>query len=38
MYHVILIYGIFPGSFLNNLEWLFHKIMLAEKYNFSSNP
>ena len=30
-------YRIFSGSFLGNLEWLFHKIMVTEKNKFSSN-
>ena len=34
---VILIYGIFSGSFIDNLEWLFSKNYGAEKKNFSSN-
>ena len=38
IYQIILIYGIFSGSFLANLELLFfHKVMIAEKNNFPSN-
>ena len=31
---MILIYGIFSGSFLGNLDDFFHKIMVAEKNFF----
>ena len=38
IYQVNLIYGILSSSFLDNLEWLFfHKTIVAEKSNFSSN-
>ena len=41
IYQIILIDGIFPGSYLDNSECMwntfFHKIMVAEKNYFSSN-
>ena len=37
IYQVILIYGIFSVSFLDNLNDFFNKNMVAEKNNFSSN-
>ena len=37
IYQVSLIYGMFSGSFLDNLEWLFFLLfMVAEINNFSS--
>ena len=34
MYQVILIYDIFSGSFIDNLEWLYPKDYSGKKNNF----